>query len=66
MKTTKHFVNIILFLTLIVGVFIPVKVNAQTSDIEYLEDGSYIVTELLESNGLARTSKSATLRFLKI
>ena len=59
MKIIKKMFSIVLILTLVIKTMTPVYVYAQTNDIEYFEDGSFIITELIEPNSLARTAKSA-------
>lgn len=59
MKNKKLIISLIMILTLL----FPGTIYAKEEDdntIEYLEDGSYFVVEIIESNGLARSSKSAT------
>jgi len=59
MKIKKFTISLILLLALV----LPTTAYAQdttNNDIEYLEDGSFFMTKLSESNGFLRSSKSAT------
>ena len=60
-KSRKFMKKIILFLSLFCILCIPSQVNAYNyeniSQIEYLEDGSYIETTIFVSNDYARSQK---------
>lgn len=63
-KSRKFMKKIILFLSLFCILCIPSQVNAYNyeniSQIEYLEDGSYIETTIFVSNDYARSQKTAS------
>lgn len=57
----KRLISLVLSIMLVFSCLtIAVSADTTSTTVEYLEDGSYIVTEFTISNSLARTSKSGT------
>ena len=57
----KKAISLVLILVLAFSCFsVSAHASETTRTIEYLADGSYFITEIVESNSLARASKSGT------